>query len=417
MGDGYLILIVLSVSFIIWVVVSDFLEREKKKNEFERWLKRNAQEQAERISRQQAQEQAETYFTGNFGVRITPCIKRNGNEFLMKHGTQYKIEFVNKYDRRANVAVYVDGNHIGTFRLLSDSKSSIEHPVNDNSRFTFYKLESKEAKQFDLFEDNDKLGEITCIFIPEKEEPDIRFCRAKNPDIRWKVDDRPSRGGTGLSGYSNQEYSVAEEMKLDRRKKEVITIKLLCLNDEPHKISPVKFVKQDDIDSASTEELTYITIIAMAYKEIIEKIILPSYKSPTEFLYMFFSVSRINLLIKKKYPVRIVDLSQKAAINILAKYNLNMNILLSRYKFYRDMQQNDNANFFKNAIDAIKTSQYYNYGDEIDLLQIRTNALKIVTDCGFGVFDEAKARNTFLGTYRHSLETFEELVPDFEEKS
>lgn len=415
MSNGYIILIVLSVSFIIWVVASDFLEREKKKNEMERLLKRRAQEQAERILRQQAQEQAETCFIGNFGVRITPCVKRSGNEFWMKHGTQYKIEFVNKYDRRANVTVYVDGKHIGTFRLLSDSKSSIEHPANDNSCFTFYKLESKEAKQFDLFEDNDKLGEITCIFVPEKEEPDIRFCLAKNPDIRWKVDDTPSRGGTGLSGYSNQEYSVAEKIKLDFRKKKVITIKLLCFNDEPHKISPVKFAKQDDIDSASAEELTHITIVAMTYKEVIEKIILQSYKSPTEFLYLFLSVSRMNLL-KKKYPVRIVDISQKAVVNILAKYNLKMSILLSRYKFYRDMQQNDNANFLRNAVDVIKTSQYYDYGDEIDLLQVRTNALKIVTNCGFGVLDETKAQNTFLSTYRHSLEAFEELIPDFEEK-
>ena len=415
MNNGYLILIVLSVLFVIWVVVSDFLEHEKKKNEFEKLLKRRAQEQAERVSRQQAQEQAETYITGDFGVSITPCVKRSGIEFLMKHGTQYNIELVNKYSRRANAAIYVDGKHVGTFRLPPNSKCSIEHPVNDNSRFTFYKLESKEAKQFDLFEDNDSLGEITCVFVPEKEKPDIRFSLAENPDIRWKFDDTPSRGGTGLSGYSNQEYSVAEKIELDERKKKVITIKLLCLNDEPHKLSSIKYEKHDDIDSASTEELMHITIIAMTYKEIIEKIILSSYKSPTEFIYLLLSMSRMDLLTKKKYSVRIVDLSQKATINILAKYNLKMSILLNRYRFYRDMQQNDSTNFFENAINVIKTSQYYNYGNEIDMHQVRMNSLKIVTDYGFGVFDEAKARDTFLSVYRHSLETFDDLIPDFKD--
>ena len=407
--SSYILFIILFIAFLFWIFVMNARDKRRKEAEkefFEKWTEANAQEQAKRISRQQAIERVETYLKGNFGVRITPCVKRSGNEFIMKHGTQYKIGLVNEYSVRANAAVFIDGKHVGTFRLPPNSKCSIEHPVNDNSRFTFYELESKEAKQFDLFEDNEKLGEITCVFVPEKEG-------AYNPDIRWKVDDTPSRGGTGLSGYSNQEYSDAEKIELDEDKKEEITVKLLCWNDTPHKLSAVK-PRQDGLDSASTGELMYITIITVTTKEIIEKMILPSYESPTEVLYFLLSISR-KILLKKGYPVRLVNLSQQTLLNILIKYNLKMNVLLSRDNFYRNIQQKDKDNFIQNVIDIIKTSQYYKYGDDIDLCQVQINSLKIITDYGFGILDEAKMRSTFLSVYRHFLEAFDDIIPDFKE--
>lgn len=142
---------------------------------------------------------------------------------ILTHGQRYSLRLSNDRSYRCDVAVSIDGNHVGTFRLNAKASSVIERPVDDDGYFTFYELVTEEARRAGLTS-NDQTGLITAIFMPESRG----LCAAPLP------------GGTGLSGHSKQEFTSVSALHYTSPD-EFVTINLR-LGGAPSDIRPI--VKQ-----------------------------------------------------------------------------------------------------------------------------------------------------------------------------
>lgn len=103
-----------------------------------------------------------------FEVRVNDCKESSNGYVYMKHGNQYSILCKNHRSVRCNVELFIDNKSIGTWRIPANGSISIEHPLNDNGRFTFYKKGSKEAKTVDTKIADSDSGLIKAVFTPEK---------------------------------------------------------------------------------------------------------------------------------------------------------------------------------------------------------------------------------------------------------
>lgn len=152
---------------------------------------------------------------------------------LITHGTVYYLEINNKSHRRCNVRVEIDGKLQGEWRLNAKQKGIVERPVDDRGCFTFYRKNSTEGNVIGLdnIEDKNDLGLIQVTFTPEKIQRllDYDTLEVTRGGSRGYV-----AGGTGLSGYSNQEFGIADRMELDKDNAVVISLRLV----EPKDTSP-----------------------------------------------------------------------------------------------------------------------------------------------------------------------------------
>jgi len=141
----------------------------------------------------------------------------------MVHDTQYTIQLTNNATcRMADVAIHIDGKHVGTWRLNPDSVIKIERPVNDTGKFTFYKYGTSESEKAGL-KNNEMLGLITAIFKPE-------YFPAITLGDLWD-DDSNCTGGTGLSGESRQKFNTVKALKYDSEGQVTINLRLVVTKD------------------------------------------------------------------------------------------------------------------------------------------------------------------------------------------
>lgn len=177
----------------------------------------------------------------NYSVRI-PEGKELANGYVaLEHGTQYSIslailtDWVSKSVQRANAQITIDGIDIGTWRVTSGRMTTIEHGVDDDGKFTFYRADSREAIAvgFDSVNRN-QLGLIVVTFTPEMitSRPQ-QISKSITRGSLNEYDENTTRGGhsaggTGLSGRSNQEFDYAENMITDPSKAVTISLRLVC---------------------------------------------------------------------------------------------------------------------------------------------------------------------------------------------
>lgn len=126
----------------------------------------------------------------------------------LAHGTTYSIRLSNASPRRCDARVEIDGHLVGVWRVPPRSVIEVERPVNDTGRFTFYRLDSLEARQLSL-QDHEVLGLITVMFFPELCQESA--VRGIDPDVRPSI----QRGGTGLSGLSSQAFVGVDPIQHD----------------------------------------------------------------------------------------------------------------------------------------------------------------------------------------------------------
>lgn len=144
----------------------------------------------------------------DFEAVIPQGVPRSSGHVELAHGATYSIRLSNASPMRCDARVEIDGHLVGVWRVPSRSMIEVVRPVNDTGRFTFYRLDSLEARQLGL-QDHEALGLITVMFFPE-------LCptlagRGIDPDVRPSL----KRGGTGLSGFSSQAFVEAEPIQHD----------------------------------------------------------------------------------------------------------------------------------------------------------------------------------------------------------
>jgi hypothetical protein len=86
----------------------------------------------------------------NFSVNIVGGSEDHNGYVQLKHKRQYQLQLTNWNKEKCDAEVHIDGKHVGTFRLDSFVNITLERPVNDTGKFTFYKDGTKEAKSAGL---------------------------------------------------------------------------------------------------------------------------------------------------------------------------------------------------------------------------------------------------------------------------
>jgi len=190
----------------------------------------------------------------NFSVRIVGGTEVAGGYIELAHGKQYSIVLGNKNPHRCDAKVTIDGKTIGEFRVNGHSSITLERPVHDSGKFTFYKSGSVEAEQVKLDEDSAELGLVSVIFTPEYQTHYTVTYGTWNPrpittTETWfrsntnTGNDYPvvmaamaasrelSSGGTGLSGKSKQEFVETNALAYDYSRQTTINLRLVCRED------------------------------------------------------------------------------------------------------------------------------------------------------------------------------------------
>lgn len=403
------IIFAIVVLLISWIIFQ-LQKKEAKKQEIEQRIERRKKTALAKTAR----EKAETYTKGNFSVRIEPCVKREDNIFFLNHNTKYKIVLGNNLGRRANTTIFIDGKHIGTFRLPENSKGSLERPANDNSCFTFYKLGSSQAIDSGLSTDNEDIGKIHCVFIPEK-KTDIRFSFI---DIQYSEEelrnpDKMHLGGTGFSGHSNQKFGKAPEMELDFDRKEEITIQLLCIdnNEKPHKLRTTSKVKSE-VKTSKSDETESELCLRIAILRVIKTMIIPAFEKPNEFVYFLLAMTR-RLLFQKKYPIHVIDSILEKVIKDLEIKDLSMDIFAQRDNFYYKLQKENSGKFNQYTFDIVKASQYKNLEVEIDMFDVRSILLDATMNGDLGILDDFDLHTKFTAAFNNAIKCLNEIIKDY----
>ena len=169
----------------------------------------------------------------NFEVTIHPGTETPEGYVELSHNTQYTLRLSNHWRVRCDAQVEIDGKPVGAWRIPARQAISLERPLHDTGRFTFYKLGTPEATQAQL-QANEKLGLIQVTFLPEK--PQARPLARLETEEETESEDfgaedlceSVSAGGTGLSGESSQRFGMAGQIEHDVSQQTVISLRLVC---------------------------------------------------------------------------------------------------------------------------------------------------------------------------------------------
>lgn len=210
-------------------------------------------------------------FHNDFSIRIQEGDETPGGYVELVHNTTYSLILGNKRNLRCDARVEIDGKEVGKWRIGAHETIRLERPANDTGRFTFYKVETSEARAAQLSEGSPDLGLVKVTFTPEKYIKPVRpvvtsvtyrdtfskgYVTEDSFDNRpfpagmasasiGDYDDEPatrsfnmantqSAGGTGLSGKSNQNFYTVAELDYDYSQETVIHLRLVAKNgNEP----------------------------------------------------------------------------------------------------------------------------------------------------------------------------------------
>ena len=206
-------------------------------------------------------------FSVSVSINGIPVTISDEGYVTLNHGDHYKVVLKNHSSLRCNATLKIDGNEMGSFRLNSYAEASIERPVAEDKKFTFFLTDSTEGQASGLVKGSDKNGLIEVLFEQEKDigpfatrggEPSMYVSKGLGGVTRgggYRSDGLESAsyrgvtrgggstrsanqmsmaglasGGTGLQGKSHQSFVDAHSILLSN-KKITITLRLVGRTD------------------------------------------------------------------------------------------------------------------------------------------------------------------------------------------
>jgi hypothetical protein len=137
----------------------------------------------------------------DYSVSIPEGRSSNDGYVQLEHGTFYSISLDNSGPHPCDAEVSIDGGPVGVWRVDPRSTITLERPVDDTGRFTFYNAGTQEARLAEVT-NGPNAGLVTVVFRP-----------GRHVQLGQALYSAPVRGGTGLSGMSHQEFDDAEELE------------------------------------------------------------------------------------------------------------------------------------------------------------------------------------------------------------
>ncbi len=164
---------------------------------------------------------------GEFAAVIPEGKERADGYVEMRHGQQYTLRLTNYSIQRCDAEVMIDGGKVGLWRVDPGRDFTLDRPVHDTGKFTFYRADSEDGRRAGILK-ADHTGLISVTFKPEREYEfeGLHGSRA------------PRAGGTGLSGESKQRFSDAPEIHYDHSRFITINLRLIDASEEPRPLFP-----------------------------------------------------------------------------------------------------------------------------------------------------------------------------------
>lgn len=151
---------------------------------------------------------------GNNNLRID----QNGY-VVIPHGTEYSVCVHNSNSHsRASAEIFIDGLSQGAFIVGSNKSISIERPINQARKFTFYITGTPEANQAELSHGNTNNGLVRVVCHGEKDRNSVNISNAKSAHSMMSsitnclLNDSQNdyvSGGTGLGATSSQTFKTS----------------------------------------------------------------------------------------------------------------------------------------------------------------------------------------------------------------
>jgi hypothetical protein len=86
-------------------------------------------------------------YQNSFGVSVEGGRERESGYVEMRHGSTYKLRLRNDRSVPCDATLEIDGKDMGSFRIGPHGKILIERPANESKKFTFFKSDTREARQ------------------------------------------------------------------------------------------------------------------------------------------------------------------------------------------------------------------------------------------------------------------------------
>jgi hypothetical protein len=215
-----------------------------------------------------------------YSLSVPESKQDDGQYAYLGHGQLFRIRVANSRPTRCDVGLKVNGVSVGVWRLAGFGCAVLEHPADDDRRFTFYREHSREARAQGLQDGAQENGLIVATFIPEDLTPGLpivsadwsrtdefgypgeqldwsipkvrgngssgRYTDHARPQVLISPGSQQQAGAVGYSGSSSQVYLPAGEMSLSKYQAVEIAIRLLCL-PEPVRPRAARTVKTTGI--------------------------------------------------------------------------------------------------------------------------------------------------------------------------
>ncbi|WP_072622502.1 hypothetical protein [Spirulina major] len=174
----------------------------------------------------------------SFSLTIQPGKETPNGYVELPHNTPYTLHLRNEHRQRCDAKVMIDGKPVGTWRIPAVSLITLERPVNDTGRFTFYAIATPEAQQAGLAAHDPNLGVVQVVFTPELPAPPPP---ASAPfSAGYLAGSSRRAGGTGLSGQSDQQFGVAAPIQQDLSQQTTISLRLIATPQaQPRPLRPL----------------------------------------------------------------------------------------------------------------------------------------------------------------------------------
>lgn len=151
-------------------------------------------------------------YQNSFGVSVEGGKERESGYVEMRHGAIYKLRLRNDRSVPCDVTLEIDGKDMGSFRIGPHGKILIERPANESKKFTFYKIDTREARMSGQSGVSfDSRGLIKVTFRPGVETPTVAVVTedSRGWDKQFERFDVP----TNLSRSAS--YSFNDESRMD----------------------------------------------------------------------------------------------------------------------------------------------------------------------------------------------------------
>lgn len=216
-----------------------------------------------------------------FSVSVPEAQEETSDGYVvLRHGQNFRIRMHNGHKENntgkpADCDVYLQGKHVGTYRVPYGQTVILEHPINDFGKFTAYKNGTPEAYQAEINADDPDNGLIKVVWKPGTKKCNVinifpnyyhdHSYDYYNGNNAYPIDYEPLRfyctnntydnsasfrttkactksigcgfsgAGIGLSGQSNQEFKETESLIYDECET-TIYLRISVRDNEPRPI-------------------------------------------------------------------------------------------------------------------------------------------------------------------------------------